>query len=194
MIFFVYKLFYYAWKTSLFSQWKQRIVDCRPCRRWWSIPFLFSWKGGGGSINIIYYSIPFLFSWKGGVGNLAALPSLVAQWVVITTIYSAAGGGWVVGLTIFCFQCWINIIVAPDFTVLKCMFVCVFVLSCLDRNFCTVYNIVHWFITECRGSSIDGFVVADGTVSCHYDNWWCHSWRRVVGWAIFCFQCSMYHY
>ena len=70
------------------------------------------------SINTIYYSIPFLFSWKGGVGNLAALLSLVAQWVLITTIYSAAGGGSVVGLTIFCFQCWINIIVAPDFTLM----------------------------------------------------------------------------
>ena len=41
-----------------------------------------------------------------------------------------------------------------------------------DANYAWVHPL------KAKYRQFDNFVVIGGTVSCHYDNWWCHQWRH----------------
>ena len=41
-----------------------------------------------------------------------------------------------------------------------------------DANYAWVHQL------KAKYRQFDNFVVIGGTVSCHYDNWWCHQWRH----------------
>ena len=75
---------------------------------------------------ICHISVVFvaLSHWWQGIVELAAFSSVVIPSVIITTIRGAIGGGEVVGLMIFCFQCSISMISTHSFIVtltsLKC--------------------------------------------------------------------------
>ena len=108
------------------------------------------------------------------------LSSLVVLCIVVTA-YGATGDDGIVGLTTFCFQCSTNKIFTPHYSCsLTEMYTCFIMLG---QFFYHIIIVSFFFLLKVGDRQLDGFVVADGTVSCHDDllcHWWWQAWSSFV--------------
>ena len=100
----------------------------------------------------------------------------------ITTTCGAVGGGGVVGLMISFFRCSISMLSAQFHcdTSLQCACCVVNLLYYARISLQYHYRIIFLFSPKAEGRRFDGFVNADGSVSCQYDKLRCHRWRRGI--------------
>ena len=132
---------------------------------------------------IIVVLFPFSH-WKQGIVEVTAFSSLLASWFVNRQIAVPP-----VGLSAwrsFVIRCSISKIFTSDLTLIHTSLECTWYLYIIGfyaliislPYYCNIRFLLSLRAGDCR---IGGFFVSGGAMRCHYDDLWCHWWRRGCG-------------
>ena len=149
------------------SIWLPFVFSVRLTKYWQSnLPWYLQHWNGYGILYTCYivngYHV-FLVSLKAGDRRFDGLSSRVATWDVFATTHGAAG---VVGLTISCFECPINMIFLTDFTMTSTSLKCISIFRRFGLTWVKKSAAVYFLFSLKPGIVVSTAVVAGGTVCC----------------------------